>query len=145
RHSKLALADLVSTSHEGVVLNRIYRVVWSEARRAWVVASELAKARQKRGRSRIRAATTMLGNAFLTGLAAFVALPAGAADLYWDVDAGGIGLGGTGTWNVTSQFWNISGNAAAGPFTTWNNGALDNAIFQGTAGTVTLGAPITVN
>ncbi|MCA0014763.1 autotransporter-associated beta strand repeat-containing protein [Mesorhizobium sp. B292B1B] len=68
---------------------------------------------------------------------------AGAADLYWDANNSGIGIGGTGTWDTSTSSWNTTGNDVAGPFTTWNSATPDNAIFQGTAGTVTLGAPIT--
>jgi fibronectin-binding autotransporter adhesin len=125
-------------------MNRIHRVLWCEARRAWVVASELSKARGKRPRSRSRVAPTLTARFLLSG-AALLAWPAASADLYWDADGGGVNLGGAGTWNLTSPFWNTSGNAAAGPFTVWNNGNLDNAIFQGTAATVTLGVPITVH
>ncbi|MBZ9806239.1 autotransporter-associated beta strand repeat-containing protein, partial [Mesorhizobium sp. ES1-6] len=71
--------------------------------------------------------------------------PASAADLYWDANNTGVGLGGAGTWDTTSSTWNTTGNGVAGPFTIWNNAALDDAIFQGTVGTVTLGAPITVH
>ncbi|MBZ9846364.1 autotransporter-associated beta strand repeat-containing protein, partial [Mesorhizobium sp. CA5] len=89
--------------------------------------------------SRPRSAAVLL--ALLTGLAAN---QAGAADLYWDADGSGLQLGGTGTWNTAAPaLWNTTGNATAGPFVTWNNGTPDNAIFAGTAGTVTLGAPIT--
>lgn len=80
----------------------------------------------------------------LTLLMGVAANPAAAADLYWDADGSGLQLGGTGTWNTaTPPLWNTTGNATAGPFVTWNNGTPDNAIFAGTAGTVTLGAPIT--
>ncbi|WP_224545079.1 autotransporter-associated beta strand repeat-containing protein [Mesorhizobium sp. CA16] len=88
---------------------------------------------------RQRTAAVLL--ALLMGLAAN---PAGAADLYWDADGSGLQLGGTGTWNTAAPpLWNTTGNATAGPFVIWNNGTPDNAIFAGTAGTVTLGAPIT--
>ncbi|MBZ9991131.1 autotransporter-associated beta strand repeat-containing protein, partial [Mesorhizobium sp. BH1-1-5] len=81
--------------------------------------------------------TVLLGMA--TGQAA-------AADLYWDFNNTGVGLGGPGTWDTTSSSWNTTGNGVAGPFTIWNNAALDDAIFQGTVGgTVTLGAPIMVH
>ncbi|MFC7399274.1 autotransporter-associated beta strand repeat-containing protein, partial [Chelatococcus sp. GCM10030263] len=86
-------------------------------------------------------------NASLAALALFLGLaasPAGAADLYWDAD--GVTsptLGGTGTWNTTGLNWSTNNDGIGGPFFTWNNAAGDNAIFDGTAGTVTLGAPIT--
>jgi fibronectin-binding autotransporter adhesin len=83
----------------------------------------------------------LLPAALLLGLAGS---PAAADDLYWNPGGAGTGLGGNGAWNTTQSFWNTTGNAAAGPWTTWSNTNLDNAIFSGTAGTVTLGAPITV-
>ena len=64
---------------------------------------------------------------------------------YWDSDAApagnaviGTGLGGTGTWDTSLLNW-WDGIATDGA---WTNGT-NNAIFTGTAGTVTLGAPIT--
>ncbi|MFC7397598.1 beta strand repeat-containing protein, partial [Chelatococcus sp. GCM10030263] len=88
---------------------------------------------------------TFAALAFIMGAAASPAM-AQDANRYWDADGSGIGFGGTGTWNTTNPpLWNSSDNAVAGPFFTWNNAGLDNAIFAGTAGTVTLGAPITVH
>ena len=56
-----------------------------------------------------------------------------AADLYW---------AGAGTWNTTTTNW---GTSTGGPYDAaiWSNATPDSAIFQGTAGTVTLGGPIT--
>ena len=56
-----------------------------------------------------------------------------AADLYWS---------GTGTWNTTDAVW---GTSSSGPYDAaiWSNATPDSAIFEGTAGTVTLGGPIT--
>jgi autotransporter-associated beta strand protein len=70
--------------------------------------------------------------------------PAGA--MYWDNDglaagsytASGVGLGGTGTWNSTARKW-YSGGAEV----PWVSG--DDAVFWGTAGTVTLASPQNVN
>jgi fibronectin-binding autotransporter adhesin len=59
---------------------------------------------------------------------------ADAADLQWSADGVTPGGGGTGTWNTTTPLWF---NGAT--FQTWSNAALDNAVFGGTAGTVTLG------
>jgi fibronectin-binding autotransporter adhesin len=67
-------------------------------------------------------------------------LRANAADLQWSPDGVTPGGGGTGTWNTTSARW-YNGTT----FQAWNNATLDNAVFGGTAGTVTLGAPITAH
>jgi fibronectin-binding autotransporter adhesin len=65
---------------------------------------------------------------------------ANAADLQWSANGVTPGGGGTGTWNTTTPLWF---NGAT--FQTWNNAALDNAVFGGTAGTVTLGVAITAH
>ncbi|WP_443969467.1 autotransporter-associated beta strand repeat-containing protein [Sphingobium sp. CR28] len=76
------------------------------------------------------------------------ALPAQAqnADRNWDANGTAVGTGGTGTWNLGNLNWSPSGDGVSGPYNLpWTNAALDNAIFGGTAGTVTLAAPITVH
>ncbi|HEX2888801.1 autotransporter-associated beta strand repeat-containing protein, partial [Vineibacter terrae] len=79
----------------------------------------------------------------LVGLAA---VPASAQQTwYWDVNGTALGIGGTGTWDTTSAFWNQDSNGVSGPMGLWNNAAGDNAIFNGTAGTVTLGGPMTAH
>ncbi len=50
------------------------------------------------------------------------------------------GSGGSGAWNTVSPFWF---NGAT--YQTWNNATLDDAVFGGTAGTVTLGGAIVVH
>ena len=67
-------------------------------------------------------------------------LPLTAATLTWDADgtAGGA-TGGTGTWSTSALLWNNAGTMQA-----WNNATNDLALFGGTAGTVTLGSPVTV-
>src|SRR3546814_6869921 len=75
------------------------------------------------------------------------AMPSAAAgaDRYWDGNGTAVGSGGTGTWNLGNLNWSPNGDGVSGPYSTpWSNAALDNAIFAGTAGTVTLGVPITV-
>jgi len=69
------------------------------------------------------------------------------ASRWWDggsVNIGGDGdgasTGGAGTWDTTIQNWDAGGS----PHVAWNNFNNDTAIFGGAAGTVTLGAGITV-
>src|SRR5262245_25916328 len=62
-----------------------------------------------------------------------------AATLSWDPDGAGPNVGGTGAWNTSSAFWTANGVN----FVTWSNANPDNAIFDGTAGVVSLGANIT--
>ena len=65
---------------------------------------------------------------------------ANAASLQWDNNGMLPINGGTGAWNTSSALWF---NGAT--FQTWNNVALDDAVFGATAGTVTLATPITAH
>ncbi|HET6523561.1 autotransporter-associated beta strand repeat-containing protein [Sphingopyxis sp.] len=68
------------------------------------------------------------------------------SDRHWDANGTTPGNGGTGTWNTTGGNWGPDNSGQNGPYVPpWNNTLLDNAIFGGTAGTVTLGTPITVH
>jgi fibronectin-binding autotransporter adhesin len=141
-------------------MNRIHRVIWSHARRAWIVASELATGRGKYGRVGRHAVAESAAGAnaleastpkplsrlrFAMLLALALNGPARAADLYWDINGNTAGLGGSGTWNLANLFWNSSSTGTGGTLTAWDNAALNDAFFSGTAGAITLGAPITVN
>ena len=55
----------------------------------------------------------------------------------WDPNGATAGTGGSGTWETTSAIW-FNGTS----FVPWTNGTLDIALFGGTAGTVTVGVPI---
>lgn len=139
-------------------MNRIYRVIWSNVRNAWVVASELATGRGKSGRTKAVAQQTSapghratsrawpLRMAIITALLAMQS-PSGAADLYWDANDTDLGLGGAGTWDLSSTnlLWSFNNDGVSGPFRAWNNATLDNAIFAGTGGVVTLGESITAH
>ena len=57
-----------------------------------------------------------------------------ASTLYWS--------GGDGTWDTTALSWTLNADRTA-PFQAWVNANADTAFFSGTAGTVTLSAPIT--
>src|SRR5438105_2982668 len=63
-----------------------------------------------------------------------------AADQYWDVNGVLSGLGGTGTWDTSALnlVWNNS--SGTGLPSSWTNG--NNAFFNGTAGTVTVGSGV---
>ena len=63
-----------------------------------------------------------------------------ADSLEWSADGVTPGSGGTGTWNTSTALW-FNGIT----FQNWNNAALDDAVFGGTAGTVTLGQSITAH
>src|SRR5690349_15173941 len=59
-------------------------------------------------------------------------------DYFWNAPNGN-----TGTWDASNQTWST---LAAGPLDyTWQNNGNERANFGNTAGTVTLGAPITAN
>ena len=68
-----------------------------------------------------------------------------AEDRHWDANVTAVGSGGTGTWNLSNLNWSPNGDGVSGPFVRpWENGTVDNAIFGGTAGTVTVAVPVTV-
>ena len=61
------------------------------------------------------------------------------ASVVWDADGTSGGTtGGTGTWDTGTPLWDNLGTMV-----NWVNANNDTALFGGTAGTVTLGAPIT--
>ena len=68
----------------------------------------------------------------IISLSLSLALGADAADYYWS---------GTGTWDTTTASW---GTSSGGPYNVaWPNGASDVAIFEGSAGVVTINQNIT--
>ncbi|MBE7158540.1 MAG: autotransporter-associated beta strand repeat-containing protein [Rhodospirillales bacterium] len=86
-------------------------------------------------------AAGVVGLALLGGLGGTIA---SGATRYWDVSAGaGNGVGGTGTW--TSQSTAIFSTTATGDATLVDAAVIDNDIFQGTAGTITLGSSLAAN
>jgi fibronectin-binding autotransporter adhesin len=136
-------------------MNRVFRVVWSRALKLWVVASELAPTKGKAGRSVSRlkhpAVRGVSGSAWPLRLGILTALMATgatvhAADRFWDPNGTGVGLGGAGTWDLSSLLWSPNGDGVSGPYATWNNTTFDDATFGGaTAGVVTLGTPLNVH
>lgn len=82
---------------------------------------------------------------------ALSAFEAQAIDLFWDPNLVGAGIGGTGTWNLTSFNWasTAAGIQSVGSPTPlpngvrWPNVAGDVATFAGSAGTVTVSGTVT--
>ena len=69
-----------------------------------------------------------------------VQIPALAATYSWDADGVGAGTGGSGNWDTASSLWDNGG------LTTWPASGTDNdAVFGGTAGTVSLTTGISAN
>ncbi|RST51865.1 autotransporter-associated beta strand repeat-containing protein [Variovorax sp. MHTC-1] len=141
-------------------MNHVFHTIWSNALGTWVAASELAKRHGKSGgadkRPRTAAAVERFPAAMhgpwalrLVALAALLALypSAQAADRYWDANSNATGMGGAGTWDLATRTWDDGTvqDGVAGPYLSgWNNAALDTAVFMGTAGTLSLAAPIVV-
>ncbi|QCB56106.1 autotransporter outer membrane beta-barrel domain-containing protein [Sphingopyxis sp. PAMC25046] len=96
-------------------------------------------------RDQKRLSRRLLCGASLAAVLACAPVAAQAEDRYWDANGTAVGSGGTGTWNLGNLNWSPNADGVSGPFVEpWVNGDLDNAIFGGTAGTVTVGAPVTV-
>ncbi|MEZ5385664.1 MAG: autotransporter-associated beta strand repeat-containing protein [Prosthecobacter sp.] len=84
---------------------------------------------------------------FLLMAAWQIGQPLQGATFYWDTDGSdvsndvaGTNLGGTGDWDLTAMNWWDGTN----PLVVWPNSLFDTAIFNGTAGVVTLGSGINV-
>ena len=71
-------------------------------------------------------------------MAAFLGVAGGAQAVVqdWDVNGATAGFGGTGDWNLTTPNWNDA--TGTGAPSLWLNKADTDAVFQGTAGVVTL-------
>ena len=85
-------------------------------------------------------AARLLCSASLSALVVF-GLPSIAhaqdQDRYWDANGTATGSGGNGDWNTSAPVWSESNSDVLGPYRTWDNNALDNAIFGITAGGTT--------
>src|SRR5690606_5677456 len=115
-----------------------------------VHAGEWAMAGKKKRIQRNRGKAVLSRSLLCSALAAILATGAPsatyAANRYWDANGTAVGSGGSGTWNLSNLTWSPNNDGVSGPFELpWNNTLLDNAVFGGTAGTVNLGAPITVH
>lgn len=116
-------------------MNTLFQVIWNAAHQCWVVVSEHAmsrgkKPRSKSGRKGAQAALMLAPAALLAGATQ-------AATVQWSPS--GVNSGGTGTWDSASSAW-WNGTVML----PWNNLNGDSAEFGGTAGTVTLASPFTV-
>lgn len=84
--------------------------------------------------------------AFMVAVMATATRFANAATLYWDNDGSAVGnnvsgtnLGGSGTWNQANVKW---WDGVSGTDTSWGAGSTNGAIFNGTAGAVTMGSTL---
>lgn len=64
------------------------------------------------------------------------------ADFYWDSNGGTSGTGGTGNWTTANSSIPWRDGSAAGTLGAWTDG--NNAVFGGTAGSVTLTSGVTI-
>ncbi|UNK61500.1 autotransporter outer membrane beta-barrel domain-containing protein [Buttiauxella ferragutiae] len=111
-------------------MNTVYRIIWSVAKQCWMAVSELTKGRSKSSRSKTGPGVVVLAMFALSGTVH-------ASTVTWSPT--GQGSGGSGTWNVIDSEW-FNGTVML----PWNNLAGDSALFGGTAGTITVTNPITV-
>ena len=81
--------------------------------------------------------------AALLGVGVSTAPQAKAANLYWDTNGVTGGVGGTGAWDTTTANWSTS-TAGTDSSVVANFTNADTAFFGGTAGTITLSAPLTI-
>ncbi|MGL3820139.1 autotransporter-associated beta strand repeat-containing protein [Sphingopyxis sp. R3-92] len=95
--------------------------------------------------AKARSRRLLCGASLAAVLACGISTGAHAEDRHWDANVTAVGSGGTGTWNLANLNWSPNGDGVSGPFVEpWKNGDIDNAIFGGTAGTVTVAVPVTV-
>jgi autotransporter-associated beta strand protein len=72
-----------------------------------------------------------------------VILSFSGATTYWSGTGSGAVAGGSGTWDTTNARWSTTSNGST--YAVWENSLPDAAVFQNTAGTVTVGTGVTVN
>jgi len=84
----------------------------------------------------------LLKNTTASLVAVFLCSNAKAATLYWDTNGTTSGVGGTGNWTTTGTTWSTDPNGTtttvSGGWTSAGTGPTNIAVFQGTAGQVTL-------
>ncbi len=71
-----------------------------------------------------------------------IVLSFSGATVYWSGTGSGTVAGGSGTWDTTNGRWSTTGSGSS--YAVWVNSLPDDAVFQNTAGTVTVGTGVTV-
>ena len=89
-------------------MNKIFRIVWSQATQSWVVVSELTKAHKKQSSSNSQGSAVKFSGNFIKSSAIALALLSGHS-AYAAVNAQGTGSGDSVAWGTSS---NASGNNA---------------------------------
>ncbi|HKN79315.1 MAG TPA: autotransporter-associated beta strand repeat-containing protein, partial [Lysobacter sp.] len=118
-------------------MNRVFQVIWSHAIGAWIVVSECASRRRSAHSHGVRGtfAQHRLVIALLAALGPWSATH--AQSIFWDGnDTTANADGGNGTWQEGGTNWDSAANAGAN--TAWNGTLPNDAVFGGTAGTVTI-------
>ena len=124
-------AEISRVSFGGATANRSFFWSYDNAGTLGTSANGVVSASGSGG-----AYTTSAGGASANVGSPGSAVVASIPNLYWT--ANGSALGGSGTWNTSGANWSTSVSPVAG--TTWTDGK--SAFFQGTGGTVTLGAAL---
>lgn len=81
-------------------------------------------------------------NLFASLLIGLAAAPLADAAIYWDTNGNAAGVGGTGTFSSSQLVWNPLADGT-GTTTSVSSPVADNLIFEGTAGTVSMGGSFT--
>ena len=89
-------------------MNKIFRIVWSQATQSWVVVSELTKAHKKQSSSNSQGSAVKFSGNFIKSSAVALALLSGHS-AYAAVNAQGTGSGDSVAWGTSSD---ASGNNA---------------------------------
>ena len=89
-------------------MNKIFRIVWSQATQSWVVVSELTKAHKKQSSSNSQGSAVKFSGNFIKSSAIALTLLSGNA-AYAAVNAQGTGSGDSVAWGTSSD---ASGNNA---------------------------------
>src|SRR4051812_47999437 len=83
-------------------MNRFYRLVWSDARAAWVPVAEIASGRRKRGGRASVVVAMLLASIGLSATPAYAEGPVGIAPPVHELPTGGNVVAGSATINTSS-------------------------------------------